>query len=543
VCTILCAHRVSYTDFRAHGTLPCTLALGRGHAMDEYTVYTTPEHIETHPNSVRTDYVIPGLGDCSNINGYVIAAAMPGPATTEHRYLSKSHTHNVYYGENGRTHNPNGLPFAMTRYEVRDRTTTNLEYRRPYHSHQQQIHTQRGNNYRKPGFTCGFQAPFTYTYEEWNLKYNVVYSYVNEPTPQTGLNTYTLSTLNESSVVDRLSQLQAQVTTSALTQWDALTDITEIAEVPALAKSISSKIFSIFRTLRSGNPRAVIQLASNFAPKVLLKHPNRAFRALGDQWMEYRYGIMPLIYSYRDLCKSLQRGTVVRDHKYSVVTPEPTGVNPPSTGEFYTVQTTGYTRVGASIIQRFAHEALAQLASIGFNPFVTAWEEIPFSFVADWFVNVGEYITARTSSSYATELYACTSRRDSIQKVTMKHMNGTSGNVVVTQAVSNPWVGSYPAVQARTYSRPDAFYPVKIEQIEDYVRAPFDIHDVPLRFHPSVNWRRAIDGAVLSITNLRRLLSVFSPRISASSRNSYSRDGNGISLSDLQSLAGTNPWK
>jgi len=258
--------------------------------------------------------------------------------------------------------------------------------------------------------------------------------------------------------------------------------------------------------------------------------------------MEYRYGLMPLIYSYRDLCKSLQRGTVVRDHKYAVITPEPTGVNPPSSGTFYTVQTTGYVRVGVSIIQRFAHEALAQLASIGFNPFVTAWEEIPFSFVADWFVNVGEYIAAKTSSSYATELYACTSRRDSIQTTTMKHMNAGSGNVTISRACSNPWVGNLPAEQPRTYSRPDAMYPVKIEQVDDYVRAPFDLHDVPLRFHPNVNWRRAIDGTVLSITNLRRLLSLFSPRISASPRNQYTRDGSGISISDLQNLAGTNPW-
>ena len=33
------------------------------------------------------------------------------------------------------------------------------------------------------------------------------------------------------------------------------------------------------------------------------------------------------------------------------------------------------------------------------NPFSTAWELVPLSFVVDWFVNIGDYITALTSHS------------------------------------------------------------------------------------------------------------------------------------------------
>jgi len=480
--------------------------------MDEYTTFITPEITESHPNNVRVDYVIPGVGTCPDLSGYVYKTAMPGPSTSQIRYLAKSHVKNVYYGEDGRTNDPNGLPFRMTRYEAKESTVRNLEYRLPRHTHQQQIHTQHGTNWRRPGYSCGFQAPFTYDYEEWNVKYNQVVCYMNEPTPQTSLNTYVLSEIDADSFSENLRRLQTEVSLAALTSWDALTDIAEIREVPELALSISSKISTIFRAVVARNPRAILQLASAFTPKALLKHPNRAFRQLGDQWMEYRYGLMPLIYSYRDLCKTIKRGTVVREHKYATQTPTSTGVNPPGSGEFYTVLTTGFTRVGASVIQRFSHDSLARLAGMGFSLPVTAWELIPLSFVADWVYNFGEYITAKTSSSFAAELYACTSRRDSITRTTYKNILPYTYNVTTSVNFSNPWVGAYPVVQPRTFSVPGLVVPVKVEQEDYYTRTPFDVRDVPLRFNPSINWRRAIDGAVLSITNLQRLCRMFSHR-------------------------------
>jgi len=232
-----------------------------------------------------------------------------------------------------------------------------------------------------------------------------------------------------------------------------------------------------------------------------------------DQWMEYRYGIMPLVYSLRDAQKALDKGTVVKDRKVCVVQPKPTGNAEPSSFYYYTVETEGTVKVAATAVQRFSSISQSRMSTIGFNPLVTAWELIPYSFVFDWFVNVGDYINIHTTANFSDECNACISQRDSITRTT-KLVTQAHGHTPWTDMTySVPWAGNVP-VRADLPAEwiEETRQVVRIEQTEGYTRTPIDIRAVPLVFKPSLSWRRLVDGAVLSTNLFKQLVSRFKRR-------------------------------
>lgn len=135
-------------------------------------------------------------------------------------------------------------------------------------------------------------------------------------------------------------------------------------------------------------------------------------------WLAYRYGWTPLYYDAVGIMVALHkmcnRPIVKAVNGYCKITPSVRTVSYPaaaythadsrrafaSSGVQWVVSTTGQERfvARAGVIIRYTNENLASLESLGLtNAYELAFELLPGSFIADWFVNIGDKIADMTS--------------------------------------------------------------------------------------------------------------------------------------------------
>jgi len=332
---------------------------------------------------------------------------------------------------------------------------------------------------------------------------------------------YVINAFDSVEIDNAISAVQSDVALDALTSYDALTDIAELGQVPGLATSVFQTLCSICRQLRNRVNAADLKTAFNIPIRLLLKHPNRVFRRLGQHWMEYRYGIMPLVYSCRDIMKTLDRGSVVTSRKQKVIVPHSTGITLPNSGTKYRwTEYEGEVRIRGTVFQWYDTTWRSRMATLGMNPLVTLWELMPMSFVFDWFLNVGDYIARKTSQPLSRVTYACISRRSSISKRTWVHFKNEDKTISFIKMYPSPsWVpsGSPPDTPSQTISRPEESQ-LHVEVVTDeYRRWIFALSDAQLLPRVNLNWKRAVDSTVISVQLLARAVA----RIKSLRRSGY----------------------
>lgn len=294
-----------------------------------------------------------------------------------------------------------------------------------------------------------------------------------------------------------LNSLRSDVVASNLLTYDLLT---ELAEAQSTAKTILALIQAV---------RHPIQSFLDFR-RTLLKNgklsPKKIKEALEKKWMEYRYAIMPLAYSVQDALKlAKEKGDIYKTDRKSKEFSWTLGTKPSSPTNSLYVWTEEIVTVRLSVVGRARFDPdelyLRLFDQIGINPFKTAWELIPYSFVVDWFANVGDWVLARTAGlgPGAQQRLFCQSIKetrivntyvadDRVWKAETKYDFG-----VVT---AGPFVNSQNDLFIQTRK-------------ESYVRTLFTTDDVHLQFDAFLNWKRMIDGWVLSqrplISALRKL--------------------------------------
>lgn len=122
---------------------------------------------------------------------------------------------------------------------------------------------------------------------------------------------------------------------------------------------------------------------------------------LSGKWLEYRYGWTPLVHSIYDAAENLRREVQEEDVTFKVRSTsraELENLHRSGSGESMIYR---YFKCYASFRQEIGitfkppDPALAALANwTSLNPALIAWELVPLSFVADWFVNVGDQLQA-----------------------------------------------------------------------------------------------------------------------------------------------------
>lgn len=146
--------------------------------------------------------------------------------------------------------------------------------------------------------------------------------------------------------------------------------------------------------------------------------------SLEGLWLTYRYGIMPVIFAIQDAIKALEKkqqklGDLVKGQAIFVIDVDEEDVLISTPDPVSTVRVTTRT-VGTITVRSTAFGQLQHTRSaFGGSVIVTAYELVTLSFVLDWFVHVGAWLTTIAYSGDVKVVAQCASiKTDVTQTVT-----------------------------------------------------------------------------------------------------------------------------
>lgn len=128
----------------------------------------------------------------------------------------------------------------------------------------------------------------------------------------------------------------------------------------------------------------------------------KRLKSFGDNYLEFHFGWEPLIKDIGDSVELIHDAPFAGSFTKRVVASASESVSRPPvpTVAKWSGSTVGWwpkATVRLSAYVRATDPNLARLNQMGFvNPAVIAWELVPFSFVVDWFTNVGQVLSAYT---------------------------------------------------------------------------------------------------------------------------------------------------
>lgn len=292
---------------------------------------------------------------------------------------------------------------------------------------------------------------------------------------------------------DCIKSVMANVVSDSYQALDALTTYAEIGESLSLIKDcimIATRPLQSFARLK----RRLMK-----RNKFSLEKLNQV---LTDSWLQYRYAIMPEISTIEDSVKLLANKGFVFKTSRELTQLRPYSISLPSSlpDRYITSTKSGTLYIRATGKARFGNPSQRMFDQITFNPVQTAWELIPYSFVVDWFINVGDVISARSLelADFSSERKFCYSVKRDI--ITEYHYHRAE-EVYNFEKIYDPL-----HIVRATRTVPAMKILLRTERETSYDRRLFRPSDVKFQFKPSLNWKRWLDAYSLSLKPLTRAL-------------------------------------
>lgn len=168
-------------------------------------------------------------------------------------------------------------------------------------------------------------------------------------------------------------------------------------------------------------------------------------KAVARKWLEWRYAIQPLMYDFDAALKTLYQSSaqprwtrVVTGAKgrksRKVVTPGASSPVSASSGYTNSFEDTLTLRLGILYRVNPNVQAFKRLGLL--NPVVTLWELVPFSFIVDWFIPIGDYLSSLDAMAGVQVLSTWESRREFTDNQTTAHTSRgwtVAGNMVYSE--------------------------------------------------------------------------------------------------------------
>lgn len=197
--------------------------------------------------------------------------------------------------------------------------------------------------------------------------------------------------------------------------WDSLTDAAEAHQLYSMVEDVSQRFRNIFEGVIHRNPRQILR---GFGIKPTVKK-RRAVRkklylytkkttywsvddAVGDLYLTYRYGITPVLHSLDDAIDAFGKALWVPD----VHLPVKEGAKVECAADVISFTRDGTVQADV-VTSRSCLGFLTYRGSLSFRDSImerirgsipiraarTAWELVPWSFVADWFISIGDWLS------------------------------------------------------------------------------------------------------------------------------------------------------
>lgn len=148
-------------------------------------------------------------------------------------------------------------------------------------------------------------------------------------------------------------------------------------------------LFTAFKAAKKGNFRKVMKTLG-------VSFRSLRSKSIAGKWLELQFGWLPLMQDIHDTAQLIQKGFREKTHLASNirVLKDTQGDSPYIDGN-YEFHTEGSARYTMKVFYEIDPSVLRQLGEAGLiNPVEIAWELVPFSFVVDWFLPVGNFLDA-----------------------------------------------------------------------------------------------------------------------------------------------------
>jgi len=172
----------------------------------------------------------------------------------------------------------------------------------------------------------------------------------------------------------------------------------------------ATKLFKAYSLVKQGNIIGAAAALATTKSKGLVKSPFLKFdpslkKSPAKLWLELQYGWLPLIKDVQggaEFLGKLLNFPMVQTYKVRTKKKWAKCDNPDNYTNFYfDGKTTG------QLIAKLTEVNPYQLSGL-LDPASVAWELTPFSFVADWFIPIGNYLAARSLASALTGTFVTT---------------------------------------------------------------------------------------------------------------------------------------
>ncbi len=123
-----------------------------------------------------------------------------------------------------------------------------------------------------------------------------------------------------------------------------------------------------------------------------------------SNWLQLQYGWLPLINDAEQAAKFLAQQSLPRVYKVRVrrqIVSPIVGASPTNT------RFSGQSTESGQLVAILKEVNVAALSGL-LNPAAVAWELVPYSFVADWFIPIGDYLDARGLAQSLTGTFVTT---------------------------------------------------------------------------------------------------------------------------------------
>ena len=197
--------------------------------------------------------------------------------------------------------------------------------------------------------------------------------------------------LEEEWLIDRMAHFSVDegLVTEALAQINAKTLdlLTTLAELPETIQMIVD-ILKKVADLIVGFKKEMRHLSK------ILKDPKELSEQAASLWLQYRYGIMPLIYTVQGALEVLEE--------------QSKGVEFIDVKKKKTITSKVFIDIEVEQIHRvFIKRRIVDFTvdnSLLINPALTAWELVTLSFVIDWFLNIGDILASLQEPKYDAQV-------------------------------------------------------------------------------------------------------------------------------------------